>query len=113
MSLKSGTKLTRTVVFRLTVAFTMLFMLLLAVVFFSSYGILKANLTQRIDDFLLIESQELEKEFEEEGIEEAHEEIVEEGLDEGVSRVFLRLLTSDMNIRNRRPSRCWECLASA
>ncbi|MGE0269399.1 MAG: sensor histidine kinase [Candidatus Omnitrophota bacterium] len=106
MSLKSRNNPANTLVFRLTVWHAIVFILSLAVIFFSSYTTLTTNLLKRVDNFLLIETADIEREYFEEGYEELREEVFEESQEEGVGRVVIRLLspgikelaTSELNV---------------
>ncbi|MCA9402482.1 MAG: HAMP domain-containing protein [Candidatus Omnitrophica bacterium] len=92
MSLRTKTKPWQTVVFRLTVWFTLFFGLALALVYISTRSLLTANLEKVLDQDLFLESQEYANDILEDDFEEIVNDIREDAEEQGTGRVFYRLL---------------------
>lgn len=98
MSSKPKADMFRTLKFRLTFWFSLLFALLSLSGFIFTYLRLEANLTRRIDDQLAADGQEMSILLRGKGVAEVKKEIFEEGEEDGVGNVFFRLYSRQQGI---------------
>jgi len=98
MSLKKKNSIFRSFASRLTIWYSVLFTILLIIIFSISYKILVSCLRQVVDRELLTETTEIEEEFYKEGLEKAKLGI-QEGIEaEGKNRMFYRLFSSSLQL---------------
>jgi heavy metal sensor kinase len=97
----------RTVVFRLTLLFSLLFAAVSSAVFLLIYVTLASNLSKRADENLLAEGNEFEALYAANGVKTLQEEFKIEAESEGVTRIFLRLFSPTMEILASSDSSAW------
>ena len=109
MLLKKISHFLRTTSFRLTVWYALIFAISSVTAYVVAYYTVKADLNDRFDAELVEDLEEL-VELYEEGIEEIAEEIEDEEEDEGIERVFLRLISPDLEALVSTDMRHWEVI---
>src|SRR3990170_4604630 len=101
----------RTLTFRLTLWYAVLFGGLSLVVFLAVYISLTSSLEQRIDEELLSEANEFASLYADHGVEGLSAEFQREAESHGVRRVFLRLLSRQQQIITSSNMADWKGLA--
>jgi len=110
MSLKKKNDFFGTFAFRLTLGYSLLFVLSLIIIFFISYQVLKNDLLHVVDRELLATTDKIDREFHQEGLDQVEIDIREGIEEEGKNRVFYRVLTSQLNVVVTSDPLKWPCL---
>ena len=109
MSLKNISHFLRTTSFRLTVWYALIFAISSITVYAIAYYTIKGDLDRRVDLELNEDVEELEELYRE-GIAEVEEEIEEEEDDEGIEKVFIRLISPELDVMASTDMRYWEII---
>jgi heavy metal sensor kinase len=97
MCSKRKSDIFRTVTFRLTLQYALLFSVISLTVFILIYVMMTSSLRQRVDDDLLDSAKEFEELYNTQGIEALRAEYGREAESRGLNRVFFRLLSPDLD----------------
>jgi heavy metal sensor kinase len=108
MYLKTVPRFFRTVTFRLTLWYALLFSAVSLIVFGITYITLSTSLTKRMDDALIEKVKEVEILYRTRGIEALKEEFRREAESVGTQRVFFRLTTPEMEIIETSDMATWK-----
>ncbi len=107
---KKGNNILHSVVFRLTLWYAVFFTVALVALFIISQRILLSDLIKITDHDLLINSQNYAVDIKKDTLEEIKADIVDDANQEGLSRVFYRLLSSDLKVIASSDLSQWENL---
>jgi heavy metal sensor kinase len=97
----------RTVVFRLTLWYSMLLIAVCSVVFLLIYMALASSLSKRVDDDLHVEGIEYEMVYNEQGLKALDDSLKLEAESEGKERVFLRLFSPEAEVLASSDPSAW------
>lgn len=111
MSLKKISHFLRTTSFRLTVWYALIFAISSTTAYVIAYYTIKADLNHRFDLELAEELEELEEAYEE-GIDEIKEELEEEEEDEGIEKVFIRLISPELDVLASTDMSHWQIIGA-
>ena len=109
MSLKKINHFLRTTSFRLTVWYALIFAISSTTAYVVAYYTIKADLNRRIDVELAEELEEFEEEYKD-GIDDLAEELEEEEEDEGIEKVFVRLISPELDVLASTDMSHWEVI---
>jgi heavy metal sensor kinase len=101
-------KFFKTVTFRLTLWYAILFFAASLVVFGIVYFRLVIDLSRRMDEALVQRADEIEILYKTEGLESVKQELVDEGKSGGSERIFLRIITPQMGVIETSDVKDWK-----